>query len=74
MIDVKFDPPDFKGTFNLDVYLEWIQTVEIFFEVKGYSNEKSFEVGILKLKKYASLWYKNTNNKRTKEGKSQITT
>jgi len=71
---MKFDPPNFEDTLDPDVYLEWIQTIERFFEVKGYYDEKCFKVAILKLKKYASLWYKNTNNKRTKEGKSQITT
>jgi len=57
---MKFDPPDFEGTLNPDVYLELIQTVERFFKVKGYSNENSFNIAILKLKKYAFLWYENT--------------
>ena len=53
--DMRFDPPDFEGTLNPDLYLEWIQIVERFFEVKGHSDEKSFEVSILKLKKYSLL-------------------
>jgi len=52
---IKFDSPNFKGTLNPDIYLEWIQTVERLFEVKCYSDEKSFKVAILKVKKYASF-------------------
>jgi len=48
--DMKFDPPYFEGTLNPNVYLEWIQTIERFFEVKGYYDEKSFKVVIFKLK------------------------
>ena len=43
----------------MNVYLEWIQTVETFFDVNGYSDEKFFKVAILKRNKYASLWYEN---------------
>jgi len=57
---MKFDPPDFEGTLNSNVCLEWIRIIERFFEVKGYLNEKSFKVSILKHKKCASLWYENT--------------
>ena len=57
MRDKKSDPPDFERTLNPDVHLEWIQTVKRFFDVKGYCDEKFFKVAILKLKKYASLWY-----------------
>jgi len=60
---MKFDPLNFEGTLDLDAYLEWIQTVERFFEVKGCSNENSFNVAILKLKKYASLRYEETKKK-----------
>jgi len=41
-----FDSLDFEGTLDPDVYLEWIQTVERLFDVKGYSNEKSFNVAM----------------------------
>ena len=55
---MKFDPSDFGGTLNPDVYLEWTQTVERLFEVKGYFDKKSFQISILKLKKYASFGMK----------------
>jgi len=56
--DMEIDSPKFEGALNLDHYLEWIQPFERFFDIQEYSNKKAFNV--LKLKKYASLWYENT--------------
>jgi len=66
---MKFDPLDFEGTLIPDVYLEWIQTIKRFLEVDGYSDKKSFKIDILKLKKYTSLWYKNTKRQQANEEK-----
>jgi len=56
---MKYDPFEFKGRLNLELYLEWVQALERFFEIKEYSQEKAFKIFILKLKSYASLWYEN---------------
>jgi len=72
--DIKFDPPEFEGNLNPDLFIEWIQASERFIEVKEYSNEKAFKVAILKLKKYASLWYENVKKQRGREGKPWIKT
>ena len=61
--DLKFEPPDFEGNLNPEVFLEWIQSIERIFEIKEYSDEKSFEIAILKLKKYASLWYETSRDR-----------
>ena len=34
---MEFDPPEFKVILEPDVYLEWIQTLERFFKIKGWS-------------------------------------
>ena len=41
---MKFDPPKFEETVNLHAYLEWIQTLERFFNIEGYFDEKPFKV------------------------------
>ena len=56
------------------MYLEWIETLERFFDIKDYFNEKTIKMAILELKKYASLWNENNQRQRAKEGKSRITT
>ena len=72
--DMKFDPHEFEGSLHPNLYLEWMQSFERFLDIKEYSKEKAFKVVVLKLKKYASVWYENTKRLRTKDGKSQIKT
>ena len=72
--DIKFDPPEFEGNLNPNLFIEWIQALERFFEVKEYSDEKAFKVVVLKLKKYASPWYENIKKQREREGKPRIKT
>ena len=51
-----------------------MQALERFFEIKEYSNEKAFKVIVLKVKKYASLWYENIRKQRAREGKTRMRT
>jgi len=69
---MKIDPLEFEGNLNPDLLIEWLQAVERFFKIKEYSDEKPFKVVVLKLKKYASLWYENLKKQRTRESKPQI--
>jgi len=67
--DTRFDPLEFEGSLNPDHYLEWIQTLERFFDIKEYLMKRDFKVAILKHKKYASLWDENTKRQRANEGR-----
>ncbi|KAJ9563958.1 hypothetical protein OSB04_009118 [Centaurea solstitialis] len=62
--DVKADAPEFHGGSNTDDFIEWLNDIENLFDVKGYSDEKSYKAAVLKLKKYASLWWENMKAKR----------
>jgi len=53
--DIKVEPPEFNGNLNPGEYLEWVQVMDRIFESKGYDDEKSFKIVILKLTRYASL-------------------
>ena len=72
--DIKVDPPDFEGSSNPDDYLEWVQTMDRIIEVKGYDERKGLKMAVIKLKKYASLWYENMKHERQLEGKKKIKT
>ena len=72
--DMKIDPPKVEGNLNPDLFIKWMEALERFFEIKGYSDEKAFKVVVLKLKKYASLWYENIKMQRAREGKPRIRT
>ncbi|KAJ9567692.1 hypothetical protein OSB04_003658, partial [Centaurea solstitialis] len=69
--DVKADAPEFHGGSNPDDFIEWLNDIENLFDVRGYSDEKSYKVAVLKLKKYASLWWENKKAKRERSGKSK---
>jgi len=51
-----------------------VQAIEKIFEFKGYNDEKSFKLVILKLKGYASLRYEHLKKSRAREAKSKIKT
>ena len=70
MRGMKFDPPEFEGNLNPAIFLEGNQFIERFFEIKEYTDEKAFKVVVLKLKRYASLWYENIKRQRAREGKA----
>ena len=70
--DMRIDLPEFEGNLKPDLFIEWIQALERFFEIKEFSDEKAFKVAVLKLKSYASLWYENLKKQRSQEGKSRI--
>ena len=57
--NTKFDPQEFEGNLNPDLFIEWMQALERFFEIKEYYDEKAFKVAVIKLKRYASLWHEN---------------
>jgi len=67
--DMKINPPEFEGNLNPDLFIEWMQALERFFEIKEYFDEKAFKVAVLKLKRYASLWYENIKKQQVREGK-----
>jgi len=69
MRDMKIDPLEFEGNLNSDLFIEWTQALEWFFEIKEYSDENSFKVVVLQLKEYASLLYENIKKQRAREGK-----
>ena len=39
--DMKIDTPEFEGNLNPDLCIEWIQSLEKFFYIKEYSDEKA---------------------------------
>jgi len=71
---MKIDPPEFEGNLNPDLFIEWMQASEMFFEIKEYSNEKAFKITVLQLKTYASLWYETVKKQMAREGKLRIRT
>ena len=65
--DIKFDPPEFEGSLNPNLYLKWVQSLERLFEIQECSEEKVFMLVVLKLQEYTSFGLKTSYNKGTKK-------
>ena len=72
--DLKAEAPEFDGDLNPKKYLDWVQSIEGIFELKGYNDEKSFKLDTLKMEEYVPLWYQNLKKTRVMEAKSMINT
>ena len=53
--DLKVEASEFDGNINPKKNLDWVQSLEIIFELKYYNYDKAFKLAILKMKGYASL-------------------
>jgi len=63
------EPPCFKGSLDPNHYLKCIQTLEDYFEAKGYSNEESFIIAIEKLQGPTYSWFRNLRRERALQSK-----
>lgn len=64
--------PDFDGDTDPASYLDWERKIERIFTHKKADDKKRFSYAILKLSKYASLWYESMQTKRTMDKKEQL--
>ncbi|XP_071739823.1 uncharacterized protein [Rutidosis leptorrhynchoides] len=62
------------GSSNHKDNFEWVPTMDRIMEVKGYDDKKGLKVAVIRLKKYASMWYDNLKKERQYEGKKTIKT
>jgi len=72
--DAMREPSCFEGSLNSNHYLKWVHTLEVYFEAKGYSNEKSFIIAIEKLQNPAYSWLRNLRRESALQGKPRIKT
>ncbi|KAI4325783.1 hypothetical protein MLD38_031150 [Melastoma candidum] len=66
--------PAFEGNLDLEEFIDWMHTVERIFDYEEVPGEKKVKMATLKMKKYASLWWENTNQQRRREGRDKIRT
>ncbi|XP_021727437.1 uncharacterized protein LOC110694575 [Chenopodium quinoa] len=68
------DLPSFDGDGDPDLYLDWERRMERIFAHKNLDDHKHFNHAILKITRYASLWFDSMQNNREREGKPQLST
>ncbi|KAI4302095.1 hypothetical protein MLD38_037882 [Melastoma candidum] len=66
--------PEFEENLDPEEFIDWMHTVECIFDYEEVLKERKVKLAALKLKKYASLWWENTNHQRRREGRDQIRT
>lgn len=72
--DLKVETSKLDGNLNIERYLDWVQYLERIFELKEHNDEKSFNMSILRMKGYATVWHENLKRNRGREGKFKIKT
>ena len=60
--EVKVKIPTFKGTYDLEVYLEWEMKVEQVFSCYNYNEEKKIKLASLEFEGYALVWWNQVRN------------
>lgn len=71
---VKLDLPEFSGDMDPEVFLEWVSGMERVFEYKGFDEKKKYKLAIMKMSKYAAIWFDNLKAQRRRNEKEKIDT
>ncbi|KAI4372837.1 hypothetical protein MLD38_011021 [Melastoma candidum] len=66
--------PEFEGNLDPEEFIDWMHTIERIFDYEEVPEEKKIKMAALKMKKYASFWWENTNHQRRREGRDKIRT
>jgi len=72
--DFKVKVPKFEGKLDPEEFLDWLHTIERVFEYKDVPVDKKVKLVASRLRKYASLWWRNLSAKRDRERKPRIRT
>ncbi|XP_060670109.1 uncharacterized protein LOC132800453 [Ziziphus jujuba] len=71
---IKLDIPNFDGSLNIEDFLDWLQTVESFFEYMSIPEEKQVRLVAYKFHGGTSAWWEQVQNNRRKQGNGSIQT
>ncbi|KAL3510453.1 hypothetical protein ACH5RR_029854 [Cinchona calisaya] len=62
----------FEGKHDVDEFIDWLNTIEIFFELKDVPDNQNVKIAAIKLKKHASIWWEHLKKQRVRDGKGKI--
>lgn len=71
---VKVEVPDFKGDLNPNLFMDWIQELEKYFDMEGIEemDPRRTKIVASRMKSHAALWWENLQNARKRQGKEKI--
>ena len=70
----KIEIPDYAGNLKPKELINWLNSMEMFFEWKSMIEEKKVKFACTKLKGHAMIWWDNIQKDRTEKGKEKIKT
>ena len=71
---IKMKIPNFKGTRDPDLYLNWERKVDVVFNYHNYSEGKKVKLVVTEFSHYAASWWKNFCRDRTDNRESPVAT
>ena len=71
---IKIEVPDYAENLKPEELINWLNSMEKFFEWKPMIEEKKVKFACTKLKGHAMIWWDHVQKDRTKKGKDKIKT
>ena len=69
---IKIEVLDYAGNLKPEELIDWLNSMEKFFEWKPMMEEKKVKFACTKLKGHAMIWWDHVQKDRTKKGKEKI--
>jgi hypothetical protein len=66
------DIPTYEGNMDAEEILDWIITLDTYFDYEDIEEDKKFRHAITKLKGHAALWWDELQADRHSKGKQKI--
>jgi hypothetical protein len=71
---IKMEVSEYAGSLKPEELIDWLNTMEFFFEWKPMTEEKKVKFACTKLKGHAMIWWDHVQKDRKKKGKDKIRT
>jgi hypothetical protein len=68
----KMDIPTYEGSLDVEELLDWIQTLDTYFDYEDIEEEKKVRHAVTKLKGHTALWWDELQADRRSKGKKKI--
>jgi hypothetical protein len=68
----KIEVPVYEGNLDVEELLDWISTLEKYFDYKEIDDEKKVKHAVTILKGHAALWWDRSQEYKRCKGKSKI--
>lgn len=68
----KIEIPMYEGSLNAEELMDWIRSIDQYFDSEEVEVNKRVKFGVTRLKGHAAIWWDELQTSRTRKGKSKI--